>query len=170
MSMISTNDDQGLPNEGTVESSLFPSDRRTGRRSRRHKNSNRSLDGKYKQLSSEKENVEVGNVPPRLEDTGNKTLRQLQVEEDEERFQADLKKAVRQSLDTFQANQKMPLISSLKTSQQMPQEFNNSSVSLNEVTFGSMNGTDMFGTGLKNDVGEYNCFLNVIIQFSPYGI
>uniref|UniRef100_A0A2P2MPN3 USP domain-containing protein n=2 Tax=Rhizophora mucronata TaxID=61149 RepID=A0A2P2MPN3_RHIMU len=164
MSMISTNDDQGLPNEGTVESSLFPSDRRTGRRSRRHKNSNRSLDGKYKQLSSEKENVEVGNVPPRLEDTGNKTLRQLQVEEDEERFQADLKKAVRQSLDTFQANQKMPLISSLKTSQQMPQEFNNSSVSLNEVTFGSMNGTDMFGTGLKNDVGEYNCFLNVIIQ------
>lgn len=36
---------------------------------------------------------------PKLEDSGTKTLRQLQAEEDdEERFQADLKMAVRQSL------------------------------------------------------------------------
>lgn len=35
-------------------------------------------------------------------DAGTKTLRQLQAEEDEEeRFQADLKKAVRQSLGSF---------------------------------------------------------------------
>lgn len=40
-----------------------------------------------------------GPVNPLLGDNGTKTLRQLQAEEDdEERFQADLKKAVRQSL------------------------------------------------------------------------
>lgn len=40
-----------------------------------------------------------GPVNPVLGDAGTKTLRQLQAEEDdEERFQADLKKAVRQSL------------------------------------------------------------------------
>lgn len=27
-----------------------------------------------------------------------------------------------------------------------------------------VNGLDAYGTGLKNEVGEYNCFLNVIIQ------
>lgn len=26
------------------------------------------------------------------------------------------------------------------------------------------NGKETYGTGLKNEVGEYNCFLNVIIQ------
>lgn len=34
-------------------------------------------------------------------DNGAKTLRELQVEDDEERFQADLEKAVRQSLGKF---------------------------------------------------------------------
>lgn len=29
-----------------------------------------------------------------------------------------------------------------------------------------VNGVDVYGTGLKNEVGEYNCFLNVIIQVS----
>lgn len=39
---------------------------------------------------------------PGDEDVGTKTLRQLQAEEDEEeKFQADLKKAVRQSLGSF---------------------------------------------------------------------
>ncbi|XP_026665882.1 uncharacterized protein LOC103721233 isoform X2 [Phoenix dactylifera] len=58
-------------------------------------------------------------------DNGTETLRPLHAElDDEERFQEDLKKAVRQSLGR----------------------------------------KDIFGTGLKNAVGEYNCFLNVIIQ------
>ncbi|XP_011042624.1 PREDICTED: uncharacterized protein LOC105138272 isoform X4 [Populus euphratica] len=81
-------------------------------------------------------NVEGGpsdrwSVTPNLGDSATKTLRQLQVEEDdEERFQADLERAVRQSL----------------------------------VATENVDGTDVFGTGLKNDIGEYNCFLNVIIQ------
>lgn len=27
-----------------------------------------------------------------------------------------------------------------------------------------VNGANLLGTGLRNEVGEYNCFLNVIIQ------
>jgi len=29
-----------------------------------------------------------------------------------------------------------------------------------------VDGADIYGTGLKNEIGEYNCFLNVIIQVS----
>ncbi|WOL03975.1 hypothetical protein Cni_G12695 [Canna indica] len=61
-------------------------------------------------------------------------------DEDEQRFQEDLKKAVRESL-----------------------EGNGYDVSVTEV--GSIsNRKDTMGTGLRNAVGEYNCFLNVIIQ------
>lgn len=28
----------------------------------------------------------------------------------------------------------------------------------------NLDGATLLGTGLKNEVGEYNCFLNVIIQ------
>lgn len=28
----------------------------------------------------------------------------------------------------------------------------------------NVNGATLLGTGLRNEVGEYNCFLNVIIQ------
>ncbi|XP_024971929.1 uncharacterized protein LOC112510812 [Cynara cardunculus var. scolymus] len=73
---------------------------------------------------------------------GTKTLRQLQAEEDdEERFQADLLKAVRQSL-----------------------EGEDSRVTSIELSSDKANGSDVYGTGLKNEAGEYNCFLNVIIQ------
>lgn len=37
-------------------------------------------------------------------------------------------------------------------------------VLVNEITPEILNGADGYGTGLKNEVGEYNCFLNVIIQ------
>lgn len=37
-------------------------------------------------------------------------------------------------------------------------------VSSNEISIENVNGADVYGTGLKNEVGEYNCFLNVIIQ------
>ena len=32
------------------------------------------------------------------------------------------------------------------------------------VAVEDVNGIDAVGMGLQNDVGEYNCFLNVIIQ------
>lgn len=34
----------------------------------------------------------------------------------------------------------------------------------NEATTENVNAAHAYGTGLKNEVGEYNCFLNVIIQ------
>ncbi|KAJ9140403.1 hypothetical protein P3X46_031057 [Hevea brasiliensis] len=156
---------QGPSSGGTVDDSLLPSDRRPGRKGRRQKSITRSFDGKYQPVSSENNNVEVGSVNPYIGDNGTKTLRQLQAEEDdEERFQADLKKAVRQSLDTFQAHQKSPLISTSRMSQNISLEVNSAGVSPAEVAIENVNKTDVVGTGLQNDVGEYNCFLNVIIQ------
>ncbi|KAI3464006.1 hypothetical protein Pfo_020669 [Paulownia fortunei] len=158
----------GLPNGGTQEGGLI-SDRRSGRRGRRHKGPTKLSDGKYPPLTSEKEDTDAGQ--PRYGqnsdgdgDNGGKTLRQLQAEEDdEERFQADLKKAVRQSLDAFHAHRKLPLISNSAIPHKELPETSDSCVSCEEgVT--DVNGTDAYGTGLKNEVGEYNCFLNVIIQ------
>ncbi|KAL5814025.1 hypothetical protein ACOSQ4_024666 [Xanthoceras sorbifolium] len=164
---------QGISNGGIMEDGFVPSDRRPGRRNRRQRSSTRCQDGRNQAVSSEKEtnngrshdSLNTGGAGPLLGDGGTKTLRQLQAEEDdEERFQADLKQAVRQSLDTFQARQKMPLVSSLRVPQKLPQEVNNFGISSNEITSENMNGTDVYGTGLMNEVGEYNCFLNVIIQ------
>ncbi|KAL4566551.1 hypothetical protein LXL04_030668 [Taraxacum kok-saghyz] len=63
------------------------------------------------------------------------------VDDDEKRFQADLSIAVRQSLDAFYEEEE------------------------EEVTCIEPAIQDnIYGTGLKNEVGEYNCFLNVIIQ------
>ncbi|XVF50204.1 hypothetical protein PTKIN_Ptkin04bG0077300 [Pterospermum kingtungense] len=175
---------QGLSNGAIPEDGLFPSDRRTGRKGRRHKSNNKFLDGKYQVMSSEKENIQVGSSHGNVEEPvgyvdgvplgtvalisgegSTKTLRQLQAEEDdEERFQADLKKAVRQSLDAYEAQQRLPLASSLRTAQRVPLQVKNHGVSPNEVSGESLSETDVFGTGLQNEVGEYNCFLNVIIQ------
>ncbi|KAL4559240.1 hypothetical protein LXL04_031375 [Taraxacum kok-saghyz] len=133
-------------NGGILEDGVLLSDLKTGRKSRRQKNATKL----------EKENVEVGQVllikGPEDDnnnscysgekETGTKTLRQLQAEEDdEERFQADLLKAVRQSLEGEDTR-----VTSIQV--------------LSEKT----NGSDVYGTGLKNEAGEYNCFLNVIIQ------
>lgn len=49
----------GLPNGETPKDGFLPTDRRTGRRGRRHRSSTRSQDGKNQALSSEKENIEV---------------------------------------------------------------------------------------------------------------
>ncbi|XP_021593186.1 uncharacterized protein LOC110600623 isoform X2 [Manihot esculenta] len=142
-----TKANQGPSSEGTSDDSILPSDRRTGRRGRRQKSATRSFDGKYQPVSAEKNNGEVGNG-----DNGTKTLRQLQAEEDdEERFQADLKKAVRQSLDAFQAHQQAPLISSSRRPQNLPLEVNSAGVSPNEVAIKSVNETDVVGAGLQND-------------------
>jgi hypothetical protein len=66
--------------------------------------------------------------------------------------------------DTFQAHQKIPLMSCLKALQTIYSELDNSRTVPYEVATENVDGTDVFGTGLKNDIGEYNCFLNVIIQ------
>ncbi|XP_050220988.1 uncharacterized protein LOC126671275 [Mercurialis annua] len=152
-----------LCNGEATENGILPSDRRTGRRSRRQKNSARSFDGKCQEVSTDKNTVEDGNITSNMGDSGTKTLRQLQAEEDdEERFQADLKMAVRQSLDTFQARQKLP--SNLRNLQCTSMEVKNSVEIPNTAAIEDANGTDVVGMGLQNDTGEYNCFLNVIIQ------
>ncbi|KAL3617995.1 hypothetical protein CASFOL_038316 [Castilleja foliolosa] len=153
----------GFPNGFISQEGPAFSDRRMGRRGRRNKGLTTKLsDGKYPPPSSEKEDGDAcqhrhGQNSPGDGDNGGKTLRQLQAEEDdEERFQADLKKAVLQSLDTFSSRGK-PV-----PHKELP-ETSDSCVSCDEgVT--DVNGTDEYGTGLKNEVGEYNCFLNVIIQ------
>lgn len=58
----------------------------------------------------------------------------------------------------------MPLVSNLKTPQRISGAVDIGGISSNDVTIDNVNGGDVFGTGLKNEVGEYNCFLNVIIQ------
>ncbi|XVF54239.1 hypothetical protein PTKIN_Ptkin05aG0164500 [Pterospermum kingtungense] len=168
---------EGLSDGAVPDDGHFPCDRRTGRKGRRHKSSNKLYDGKYQVGPSEKENIQLGsshgnvagvptdNVDSIWGEGSTKTLRQVQAEEDdEERFQADLKKAVRQSLDTYQAQQKFPLASSLRTAQRAPLQVNNHGASSKEVSSEGLNETDVFGTGLQNESGEYNCFLNVIIQ------
>ncbi|XP_059303889.1 uncharacterized protein LOC132055894 [Lycium ferocissimum] len=158
----------GLPNEVTPEDSTLVSVRRSGRRGRVQKDS-KLIDGKF-QSASKKENTEVvelralhsphGSNGPA--DSGTKTLRQLHVEEDdEERFQADLKKAVLQSLDTIHAREKLPLLPSSRNRKDV---FPKAGTLGNAKRIGDVNVMDVYGTGLNNEVGEYNCFLNVIIQ------
>lgn len=65
--------------------------------------------------------------------------------------------------DAFHAHQKFPLMAS-SGGQRMISETGDLS---NEISFGNVKEMDdVYGTGLKNEVGEYNCFLNVIIQVS----
>ncbi|XP_010503406.1 PREDICTED: uncharacterized protein LOC104780600 isoform X2 [Camelina sativa] len=141
-------------------------DRRTGRRGRRHKASNKLVDGKYQVTPSETENSKSqwsGTDGERQSETlrsngdlGTKTLRQLQAEDDEEeRFQADLQKAVRQSLDAYQGGRNMSTLLEVN---------NDGGLSYVTTESWSPTGVPIFGTGLQNEVGEYNCFLNVIIQ------
>ncbi|KAG8388657.1 hypothetical protein BUALT_Bualt02G0148100 [Buddleja alternifolia] len=162
--MLST----GLSNGGIQQEGGLFSDRRSGRRNRRHKGPTKLVDGKHQPPTSEKEDNDAGQTRCGQNSNGDgvngaKTLGQVQAEDDEERFQADLKKAVRQSLDTFQARRKLPLIPS---SGMPPKELPETGDSCNSCDEGvaAVNGVDAYGTGLKNEVGEYNCFLNVIIQ------
>ncbi|KAI6682958.1 hypothetical protein NL676_028871 [Syzygium grande] len=165
----------GLPYGRLSEEGVLLSDRRTGRRGRRHKSSTKPLEGSHGSFPLGKENVEAGNAHvegpfQNNQDAGGgghqtKTLRQLQAEEDdEERFQADLKKAVSQSLDTFQAHQKSPLASTLLRSHKASRTADDDGAIHGEVVIETKHGADLFGTGLQNEIGEYNCFLNVIIQ------
>jgi hypothetical protein len=159
-----------VPNGTAMQAGIFQSDQRTGRRTRRQKASNKLADGKYPVTPPETENSKSqlsGTNGERHSETlrnngdvGTKTLRQLQAEDDdEERFQADMQRAVLQSLDVYQGGRNMA--SCLRT----PLEVNNDGgLSDDTMESRSSTGVTIFGTGLQNEVGEYNCFLNVIIQ------
>ncbi|XP_024013843.1 uncharacterized protein LOC18021056 isoform X2 [Eutrema salsugineum] len=153
-----------VANGVATQAGVSQSDQRTGRRGRRQKASNKLVaHSESKNSESQRSGTDNERQSEHLRsngDAGTKTLRQLQAEEDEEeRFQADLQKAVRQSLDAYQGGRNMT--SGLRT----PVEVNNDGV-LSDVTTESQSSTGVaiFGTGLQNEVGEYNCFLNVIIQ------
>jgi hypothetical protein len=101
-----------VPNGIAIQAGVFQSDQRPGRRGRRQKASNKLVDGKYQVTLSESEDSKSqrsGTDSERQSETlrsngdaGPKTLRQLQAEDDEEeRFQADLKRAKLQSLGRF---------------------------------------------------------------------
>ncbi|KAF5201079.1 Ubiquitin carboxyl-terminal hydrolase-related protein [Thalictrum thalictroides] len=178
---------QGLLNQGATEDSVLPNDRRMRKHNKRQNSSTKLLDGNSRPLLPGKETLAVrksqsevftreqanamdqevlpsGISDSYLGDNGTKTLRQLHAEEvDEERFQADLKRAVRQSLDTFQSKQDKPMDPRSRVPSKIsPQD--DFGVAPSEVMIQSMNKLDVVGTGLRNEVGEYNCFLNVIIQ------
>ncbi|OWM65342.1 hypothetical protein CDL15_Pgr008932 [Punica granatum] len=159
---------RGIPDGGFPQDGTLSSDRRTGRRGRRQKSSTKLLEGKLQ--ASGKENAGAGTLEASphddTQDNGDystKTLRELHAEEDDEqRFQADLEKAVRQSLDAFQAHQKLPSPSTAV--QRTPGHANDAGVTTSEPAAAVTDGSDAIGAGLQNEVGEYNCFLNVIIQ------
>lgn len=67
--------------------------------------------------------------------------------------------------DAFQEQQKLPLITNSRTPLISYGEVDSNGLPSNELNVENV-GADIFGTGLKNEVGEYNCFLNVIIQVS----
>ncbi|XP_009386394.2 uncharacterized protein LOC103973523 isoform X2 [Musa acuminata AAA Group] len=121
---------------GTIHDEFLPSDMSKSNQVLRHSAPKQLPDGNARTLHEvQKDQAGVAG------DNEVKTLRQLHTEEDDEqRFQEDLKKAVRESL-----------------------EGDDYCVSATES--GSVSSRkDIVGTGLRNAVGEYNCFLNVIIQ------
>lgn len=63
--------------------------------------------------------------------------------------------------DAFQEKQKLPLVISSRTPL-----ISRGEVDSNDPPSNELNVDNICGTGLKNEVGEYNCFLNVIIQVS----
>ncbi|OIW18374.1 hypothetical protein TanjilG_31514 [Lupinus angustifolius] len=173
---------QDLPNGVVSENGLQLPDRRQGKKHRRHKNSSRTADGKVEPVSSEKENTENTDIDNHLreqikshnnqdasnvwENSGSNALKELKMkDEEEERFQADLKRAVRQSLDTYQARSKMPPVSGLRMFERASSQVDSSDFVPEGVPSKDVSGgATLLGSGLKNEVGEYNCFLNVIIQ------
>ncbi|XP_019463356.1 PREDICTED: uncharacterized protein LOC109362190 isoform X1 [Lupinus angustifolius] len=169
-----------LSNGVISENGLQLSDRRQGKRHKRHKNSARIVDEKFEPVASERENTENTHTDYHLreqvkshnnqdannvwENNGSMALKELKMKDEEERFQADLKRAVRQSLDTYQAHGKVPPVSGLRLLERASSQVDSSGFVLEEAPTEDVNGATLLGTGLKNEAGEYNCFLNVIIQ------
>ncbi|CAL0325394.1 unnamed protein product [Lupinus luteus] len=172
---------QDLSNGVISENGLQLSDRRQGKKHKRHKNSSRTVDGKSEPVASEKDNTENTHTDYHLreqvkshnnqdannvwENNGSMALKELKMkDEEEERFQADLKRAVRQSLDTYQAHGKVPPVSDLRLLERASSQVDSSGFVLEDAPTKDVSRATLLGTGLKNEVGEYNCFLNVIIQ------
>lgn len=83
----------------------------------------------------------------------NKTLRELKAEQDaEDRFQADLEQAMQQSLATV--------------ADVLPEAFLSETMRNDSLMLLGSRGTllEEVGKGLQNEIGQYNCFLNVVIQ------
>ncbi|KAJ0585698.1 putative ubiquitinyl hydrolase 1 [Helianthus annuus] len=145
---------------------------RTGRRSRRQKNTTKVIDGRQQPVSAGKETTEFGQNTysdhiQNSSTSGDSESRVLMLQaedDDEKRFQADLSKAVRQSLDAFHSHKQYSSISGSTMHDDMLTEGEDSCITSIEVELDNVKGSDVYGTGLKNEVGEYNCFLNVIIQ------
>ncbi|CAM6063096.1 unnamed protein product [Sphagnum tenellum] len=92
-----------------------------------------------------------------------KTLRQLQAEQDdEERFQADLERALQQSLRSLWKQISLESSGSVVAPQA---EAAVGSIPRREQPMErTSSGTEDVGKGLQNEIGQYNCFLNVVIQ------
>ncbi|CAM8978231.1 unnamed protein product [Rhodiola kirilowii] len=166
---------KGFSNALSSEGGVLHSDWRIGRRGKHPRNSSKPAEGNDEPFSSEKENAGFYSLERKATGNGrsngyfpgnecNKanTLRQVQEEDEEERFQADLEKAVRQSLDTYEAHKKIP--QSSRTAPTEPCQTVESSMYPDGGQAEKESQVGIFGTGLKNEIGEYNCFLNVIIQ------
>ncbi|XP_020226717.1 uncharacterized protein LOC109808228 isoform X2 [Cajanus cajan] len=150
----------------------LPLSGRTGKKHKRQKNSSRLVDGKFESISSEKENTEDTHTDycsrEQFKFNNNQDANNVREnnasDAEEERFQADLKIAVRQSLDTYQARGNLSSVSSLSMSQRASSQVDSVNCPTVDDSTDNVNGATLLGTGLKNEVGEYNCFLNVIIQ------
>jgi len=64
--------------------------------------------------------------------------------------------------DAFQAHQKLPLVSDSEELQKILEDVGAAKTA--EGVVDNVDGSYVVGAGLQNEVGEYNCFLNVIIQ------
>ncbi|XP_024367798.1 uncharacterized protein [Physcomitrium patens] len=114
------------------------------------------------------------------EHEGKKSLRQLQAEQDdEERFQADLEQAMRQSLDMLTSQSAASVVPNHVPSSPIHTVRSNGTSGdhraqqlLETGIIGPITGVvetsskeiEEFGKGLRNEIGQYNCFLNVVIQ------
>ena len=67
-------------------------------------------------------------------------------------------------LDTFKARQKFPLVPNSRFIKPCLQIADSLGTEAADVSSVNVNELDVFGAGLQNKIGEYNCFLNVIIQ------
>ena len=71
-------------------------------------------------------------------------------------------------LDTFKARQKFPLVPNSRFIKPCLQIADSLGTEAADVSSVNVNELDVFGAGLQNKIGEYNCFLTVIIQVSAH--
>ncbi|KAK4779222.1 hypothetical protein SAY86_006750 [Trapa natans] len=163
--------DGGFPHDTSISSV-----RKTRRRRRRRKGSPKLIEGNSQPSShSGKENAGAWskeglsqdntyqNVDPLLEDYfSTKTLKELHEGKDDEKFQAEEIEAVQKSLGTFHSHEQM---SSLACAVQETAEVAKDAGSTDcKPASATTDGSNAVGVGLQNKIGDYNCFLNVILQ------